>query len=347
MNEENREKLRGIADLSKEEIGRSEEDVKIIFIVPLFEAFGHERLKFEHRWKDAIVEKFDQSCEIVIETKNYDKDLDADIQQLKMYCDEERPLLGIIANGTQIRIFSPFWRGRKFGETLIYYINREDLKHESIIQTLENILSRNNLESGKVNEFIIEREREIENAEKKIKGIERESEEKKEQIQAKIGELSDNVNKLKKQIEESESEKRRITTETREQLSQIWQNLGFLHPPVVEKAKEKLKEKGVEEGTKEYIIRYRKMLENLQTLPSRMKKYIDEEERVTFKDLKHTCVEKFGCKSETSGSIFASIKVLEIDGYIKIEGRGDNKRIVSTKKEEEGNVFTMDKGDNT
>ena len=347
MNEENREKLRGIADLSKEEIGRSEEDVKIIFIVPLFEAFGHERLKFEHRWKDAIVEKFDQSCEIVIETKNYDKDLDADIQQLKKYCDEERPLLGIIANGTQIRIFSPFWRGRKFGETLIYYINREDLKHESIIQTLENILSRSNLESGKAKEFVIERENEIENAEKKIKGIGRESEEKKEQIQTKIGELSDNVNKLKKQIEESESEKRRITTETREQLSQIWQNLGFLHPPVVEKAKEKLKEKGVEEGTKEYIIRYRKMLENLQTLPSRMKKYIDEEERVTFKDLKHTCVEKFGCKSETSGSIFASIKVLEIDGYIKIEGRGDNKRIVSTKKEEEGNVFTMDKGDNT
>lgn len=347
MNEENREKLRGIADLSKEEIGRSEEDVKINFIVPLFEAFGHERLKFEHRWKDALVEKFSQSCELVIETKNYGKDLDVDIQQLKKYCDEERPLLGIIANGTQIRIFSHFWRGRKFGETLIYYINREDLKHESIIQTLENILSRSNLESGKVNEFIIEREREIENAEKKIKGIERESEEKKEQIQAKIGELSDNVNKLKKQIEESESEKKKITTETRGQISQIWQNLGFLHPPVVEKAKEKLKEKGVEEGTKEYIIRYRKMLENPQTLPSRMKKYIDEEERVTFKDLKHTCVEEFGCKSGTSGSIFASIKVLEIDGYIKIEGRGDNKRIVSIKKEEEGNVFTTDKGDNT
>ena len=45
MNEENREKLRGIADLSKEEIGRSEEDVKIIFIVPLFEAVWSRKVK--------------------------------------------------------------------------------------------------------------------------------------------------------------------------------------------------------------------------------------------------------------------------------------------------------------
>lgn len=275
MNEENREKLRGIADLSKEEIGRSEEDVKIIFIVPLFEAFGHERLKFEHRWKDAIVEKFNQSCEIVIETKNYDKDLDADIQQLKKYCDDERPLLGIIANGTQIRIFSPFWRSRKFGETLIYYINREDLKHESIIQTLENILSRSNLESGKAKEFVIERENEIENAENKIKGIGRESEEKKEQIQTKIGELSDNVNKLKKQIEESESEKKDVITKANARISQIWQDISFYQPPRYIPPKPTPSPNS--KGDKSYTptdLRYLRMLKNQNSLPSKIKRYI-------------------------------------------------------------------------
>ena len=342
MDEDIKEKLGKIATRPKHEIGDSEESVKINFVVPVLECFGHERFEFEYKYKDIFIKKnLPNSSKVIVETKNYDKDINKELQQLERYCNEELPLLGIIANGHEIRIFSHSWRFRDFRDRVIYCIKRENLNDENIINSLGKILSRDNLESGKAKESVIGREIEIENAENKIKEIERESKEKIEQLQAKIDEL-------KKQIEESESEKKKITPETREQISQIWQNLGFLQPPFLEKTKKGKERKETEEGDRAYIIRYRKMLENPDTLPSRMKRYIDEEETVTYKDLKRTCVEKFGCRSETSGSIGASVKVLEEEGYIKIEGgRGNSKRIVSIKKEEEGNVFRMDKGDNT
>lgn len=82
-----------------------------------------------------------------------------------------------------------------------------------------------------------------------------------------------------------------------------------------------------------YIERYRKMLQNPNSLPSKIKKYVSERGSVTYSDLKRACVEKFGCKSESSGSIGASVKVLETDGYIKIEGYGDYKRISRLRNE--------------
>ena len=332
MDEENKEKIRKLANLTKEEIGKSEEDVKINFIVPLFEAFGHERLKFEHRWKDALVENLDHSCKLVIETKNYEKDLDKELPQLDKYCYEERPLLGIIANGREIKIFSFFWRSRPtFRKTIIYDINRKDLKNESVMITIENILSISNLKSGKANDFIIEREREIENAENMIKKIESKSNEKVEQLHDKIGDLHQEVDDIKKQIEEYKSEKEKITKEIREQISQIWQNLGFPRPSI---DSDPLINPPTPPGkNKSYIDKYRKMLENPNTIPSKMKRYIDEEGMVRYKDLKHIFVEEFGYKTETSGSIGASVRVLEVDGHIKIDGSGDNKRLISTKKE--------------
>ena len=332
MDEENKEKIRKLANLTKEELGKSEEDVKINFIVPLFEAFGHERLKFEHRWKDALVENLDPSCKLVIETKNYDKDLDRELPQLDRYCHEERPLLGIIANGREIKIFSCFWRYRPtFQETLIYDINRESLKDESVIITIENILSISNLKSGKAKDSIIEREREIENAENTIERIESKSNEKVKQLQDKIEDLHHKVDDIKKQIEEYKSEKEKITKEIREQISQIWQNLGFPRPSIV--LAPHLNPPMSLGKDKEYIDKYRKMMGNPNNLGPKVKRYIDEKEIVIYKDLKRICVEQFGCKSETSGSIGASVRVLEVDGYIKIEGNGDTKRLISTKKE--------------
>jgi len=233
MDEANREKIRRLANLTKEEIGNSEEDVKINFIVPLFEAFGHERLKFEHRWKDALVEEIDPLCKLIIETKNYDKDLNKELQQIKRYCDEERPLLGIIANGREMRVFSYFWRRTAFLKTLIYCINRKDLNNENVIQKIENILSVTNLKNGKAKDFIMEKEREIEDEEGKIESIEKDSKEKVEQLQVKIDDLSNKIEDIEKQVEKYKSEKKKINKEAREQISKIRQNLGFPQIPVV------------------------------------------------------------------------------------------------------------------
>lgn len=330
MDEENKEKIRKLANLTKEEIGKSEEDVKINFIVPLFEAFGHERLKFEHRWKDAIFENLDPSCKLVIETKNYDKDLDSELPQLDRYCHEERPLLGIIANGREIKIFSCFWRYRPtFQETLIYDINRESLKDESVIITIEHILSISNLKSGKAKDSIIEREREIENAENTRKRIKSESREKVKQLRDKIDDLHHKVDDIKKQIEEYKSEKEKITNEIGAQISQIWQNLGLPQPPIVLPPSHKPPTSSGK--NKEYIGKYIKMLENPNTIPSKMKRCIDEKKRVSYKDLKRILAEQFGYE-KSGGSIGASVKALEAEGHIKIEGRGDDKHLISTKK---------------
>lgn len=81
----------------------------------------------------------------------------------------------------------------------------------------------------------------------------------------------------------------------------------------------------------DYVKKYREMLENPDSLPSRMKKYIDQVGSVTLRGLKRECVQRLGCKSETSGSIGASLRVLELDGHVSITGRAKDKKVFSTR----------------
>jgi hypothetical protein len=81
----------------------------------------------------------------------------------------------------------------------------------------------------------------------------------------------------------------------------------------------------------EYIRTYREMLKSPDSLPSRMKKYIDEVGSLSWAELKKACVQRLGCKTETSGSIGASLRVLELDGYVRTTGRSESKRILSTR----------------
>ncbi len=80
-----------------------------------------------------------------------------------------------------------------------------------------------------------------------------------------------------------------------------------------------------------YIKSYRNMLKNANTFPSRMLKCIDHEGSVNCSRLKNILSEKYGYLSETSGSFSASLRVLLVDGYINISGRGDDK-IISIKR---------------
>lgn len=80
-----------------------------------------------------------------------------------------------------------------------------------------------------------------------------------------------------------------------------------------------------------YITSYREMLQNPNSLPSRMRSFIDEVGSVSGDELRKVCVKQLGCKSETSGSIGASLKVLELDGHIRITGRARTKKICSTR----------------
>jgi hypothetical protein len=79
----------------------------------------------------------------------------------------------------------------------------------------------------------------------------------------------------------------------------------------------------------DYINSYRAQLSNPASLPSKIREYIDSLGVVRWNDLKRACVERLGCKSQTSGSIGASVRMLARDGWVTLEGRGEEKRIFS------------------
>ena len=81
----------------------------------------------------------------------------------------------------------------------------------------------------------------------------------------------------------------------------------------------------------EYIGKYRDMLKSPDSLPSRMKKYIDEVGSLSWAGLKKACVQRLGCKTETSGSIGASLRVLELEGHVRTTGRAEGKKILSVR----------------
>lgn len=81
----------------------------------------------------------------------------------------------------------------------------------------------------------------------------------------------------------------------------------------------------------EYVRTYREMLKSPDSLPSRMKKFIDEAGSISWADLRKACVRRLGCKSETLGSIGASLRVLELDGHVWTTGRSEGKRIFSSR----------------
>ena len=78
-----------------------------------------------------------------------------------------------------------------------------------------------------------------------------------------------------------------------------------------------------------YLKSFRRQLKNPNSLPSKIKKYIEQNRSVTRGELKKVCVQVFGCKSETSGAIGASITLLKVDGYISISGRGNSSIITN------------------
>ena len=77
-----------------------------------------------------------------------------------------------------------------------------------------------------------------------------------------------------------------------------------------------------------YLKSYREELNNPNSLPSRMLYHVREARKITWTDLKDVLTDKYGYRD--SGSYSASLRVLYIDGYIKIDGKGDNKFISSS-----------------
>jgi len=94
-----------ITQLKEHEVGLSEENVKQKIVVPLLELLGHkkEKLDFEYKTKkggklDIFIHHKDIpfDCKIIIDTKNYNEELDNHIEQIREYTFDENPLLTVI-----------------------------------------------------------------------------------------------------------------------------------------------------------------------------------------------------------------------------------------------------------
>ncbi|MFB3886641.1 MAG: hypothetical protein ACE144_15550, partial [Thermodesulfobacteriota bacterium] len=167
---EMRQALERIAKLKETEIGPTEENVKQKVIVPLLELLGHSRenLEFEYRTRrggkiDILIRNVPPDCKVIIDTKNYTENLNDHIEQIKEYTFDEAALLTVIANGAEVRIYSPL-RGVAFERSLLYSLNRQDLVKPTEWGVLSGLLSIDNLQKRNVLKLIDQREREIKDA---------------------------------------------------------------------------------------------------------------------------------------------------------------------------------------
>lgn len=213
----NLKKLHELSTKTANDIGENENNVKYKFIIPFLECFGYnEEIDFEHATQGNRIDIFIQSdYGIVIETKAYHISLNQHIDKLKIYCDAKRPVLAIIANGEEIRFYSPFWRNKKdFRDTIIYAIKRSDLTNNGTVNKLEKIISRDNLNNGLIDDNIQEREKELNNFTKSYQKI-------KEEFKDKEQNIINQIRSLNVQIAEFEKQRNDIIKSGKDELTKL------------------------------------------------------------------------------------------------------------------------------
>lgn len=214
-----------IANLTEKEVGYKEENVKLKIIVPLLELLGHKRedLDFEYSTKrkeiDIFIKGLPSDCKVIIDTKKYNENLNDHIEQIKEYTFQESPLLTIIANGNEIRVYS-LLRGVAFERSLLYSIKKGDLSQEPVWKILSNLLSRDNLQKKIVLNRIDTREREIKDAMANEARL-------KEEYQEKIGGIDSDIETKEDEIEQLKKEKEDLGKEANTKRSEIWNTLGL------------------------------------------------------------------------------------------------------------------------
>jgi len=215
-----------IAKLTEKDCGPTEENVKQKIIVPILELLGHKRenLEFEYRTRsggkiDIYIKNVPSDCKVIIDTKNYNENLNDYLEQIKNYTFDENALLTVIANGTEIRIYSPL-RGVAFERSLLYSIKRQDLRKESVWNILSGLLHNDNLRNRSVFKKIEERERQIKNAMVNEERLE-------EEYENKIEEIDGYIETKEEEIEQLKTERDALEKEAKAKVSDIWNALGL------------------------------------------------------------------------------------------------------------------------
>ncbi|PKP54968.1 hypothetical protein CVT91_17260 [Candidatus Atribacteria bacterium HGW-Atribacteria-1] len=215
-----------ISKLKESDIGPTEENVKQKVVVPLLELLGHKRenLEFEYRTRsggkiDIYIKNVPSDCKVIIDTKNYNENLNDYLEQIKNYTFDENALLTVIANGTEIRIYSPL-RGVAFERSLLYSIKRQDLSKESIWMLLSRLLHNDNLQNRNVFKKIEERERQIKDAMANEERL-------KEEYDSKIEGIDSDIETKEEEIKQLKTERENLEKEVKTKVSEIWNAIGL------------------------------------------------------------------------------------------------------------------------
>lgn len=226
MNTINKEELIKIASLDENDIGPTEENVKQKIVVPLLVMLGHKReeLEFEYRTRkggqiDIFIKNVPPDCKVLIDTKNYSENLTDHIDQIKAYTFDEAVLLAVLANGYEIRIYSPL-RGVEFERSLLYAIKRKDIIKDSEWQIISSLLGYESLKNKTVIKIIEAREKEIKDTIAEEEKINDEYTEKIESIDGDIEAKEDEIEQLRKNREV-------FTKEMENKKSEIWSSINL------------------------------------------------------------------------------------------------------------------------
>jgi hypothetical protein len=163
-----RERLTQLAGLDFSDFVQSENNVKYKIVIPFLQAFGHQDLHLEHAAQGSRID-INIHNRIIVETKALGQNLDAHIQQLADYCGREWPVLAILSNGMNFRIYSPLWKYQKtFADKIIYSFDITNLENIKLLNRLDKILSFTNYQNNEALDYIDQREKELLKVKKEI-----------------------------------------------------------------------------------------------------------------------------------------------------------------------------------
>ena len=235
MHDLDTQKAERLAALSADELGRSEEDVKINFAVPLLELLGHARLRFEHRNKDIVLRHgLPPGTTVIVETKRAATPLDRHLDQVARYAAEERALLALLTNGDELRLYAPLWpQAPTFAHTLLWTLARTDLAHPPALYELAAVLGADALASGHALPRIEKRQAYLRKLWDDAAAIRGAAQQQREQIGHQLAQFSERTGALQTEIEGLQDQLARVDAEEAATLGGLYGAAGEtpIEPP--------------------------------------------------------------------------------------------------------------------
>ncbi len=198
----NIEQLAQIANIDFSKFNPNENNVKHSIVIPFVQAFGHKDLDLEHYSQGT---RFDIKIggKILVEIKALKENLDKHVEQVKRYCDDARPLIAILTNGREFRIYSPQWRLPKFetfNDYIIYEFSITDLNDIEFVKKIADILCFFTSDDCEFDEHIQKREKEILKYRREIDSILLNQSQQADVVKDEIAELEIQIEKFQEQI---------------------------------------------------------------------------------------------------------------------------------------------------